>query len=219
MISVHSFTFNPFSENTYILFDETQECIIIDPGCYTQEEKEELVQFIEKEKLKPVRVVLTHAHIDHMLGNNFVCGKYSIYVEINKVEVAILQAAPIYGEMWGIKAEPSPEAHIFLKEKDTITFGNTRLDIIETPGHSPGSLCFINDEKRFVIGGDVLFNESIGRTDLPGGDYNTLIESIRMKLFNLPDDFIVYPGHGSSTTIGHEKEFNPFVGANALQKF
>jgi glyoxylase-like metal-dependent hydrolase (beta-lactamase superfamily II) len=218
-MQIQSFTFNPFAENTYVLFDDSRQCVIIDPGCYSREEKNELAGFMEDQGLKPVKLLLTHAHIDHILGNNFLCGKYGLKIEMNSLEVQILQSAPMLGEMWGIEVEPSPEAEIFLNEGDVISFGNSRLEIIFTPGHSPGSLCFYNREQKVIIGGDVLFNGSIGRTDLPGGDYNTLLESIRNKLFLLDDDFVVYPGHGPSTTLGEEKKTNPFVGENALQRF
>jgi hydroxyacylglutathione hydrolase len=211
MIKIASFTFNPFEENTYLLFDETKECAIIDPGCHSVEEKQTLAQFIEAENLKPVKLLLTHSHIDHILGNNFVAGKYNLKPEVNELELPMLQNAKMIGQMYGIEVEPSPEPEIFLAEGNTVRFGNSELQVLFTPGHSRGSICFYNAEDKFVIAGDVLFNESIGRTDLPGGDYNTLIKSIREKLFNLPDDNKVYPGHGPATTIGHEKKHNPFL--------
>jgi glyoxylase-like metal-dependent hydrolase (beta-lactamase superfamily II) len=219
VITISSFTFNPFAENTYVLHDETLQCVIIDPGCYTVEEKHTMESFIQQKGLKPVKLLLTHAHIDHILGNNFLSGKYGLKVEMNKIETPILEAAQVIGDMWGIKVEPSPEAEVFLDEGDVVTFGNSKLEILFTPGHSPGSICFYNRDQKFVIGGDVLFSGSIGRTDLPGGDYNTLIESIRHKLFVLDDDFNVYPGHGAHTTIGEEKQYNPFVGEQALQRY
>ena len=211
MTEVKSFTFNPFQENTYVLYDETKECVIIDPGCYTIEEKKELESFIAKENLKPVKLLLTHGHIDHILGNNFVTGKYKLDIEMHEQDVALLKAALTYGEMWGIRCEPSPEAKTLLKEGDKIIFGNTTLEIFFTPGHSLGSICFYNRKDNFVIGGDVLFNGSIGRTDLPGGDFDTLIRSINEKLFPLDDATKVYSGHGPHTTIGHERKSNPFL--------
>lgn len=215
MIQIHSFTFNPFQENTYVLSDETKECVIIDPGCYTEEEKLELSGFISAKGLKPVKLLLTHAHIDHVLGNNYLCGKYNLKIEMNAIEKELLKSAELYGEMWGIKVEPSPVPEVFLNEGDEIRFGKSTLQIIFTPGHSPGSICFYNIEGKIIISGDVLFHGSIGRTDLPGGDYDTLISSINEKVFPLGDEYKVYPGHGPATTIAHEKKFNPFVGESA----
>jgi hydroxyacylglutathione hydrolase len=215
MIQIHSFTFNPFQENTYILSDETRKCVIIDPGCYTAEEKKEFSDYISKNNLEPVKLLLTHAHIDHVLGNNFISGKYKLEIEMNEIEKDLLKSADIYGQMWGINVEPSPAPSVFLKEGNEVSFGNSVLEILFTPGHSPGSICFYNRDQKFAIAGDVLFLGSIGRTDLPGGDYNTLIESIHQKVFTLGDDFKIYPGHGPATTIAHEKQYNPFVGINA----
>jgi glyoxylase-like metal-dependent hydrolase (beta-lactamase superfamily II) len=211
VINIKAFTFNPFEENTYVLYDETGECVIIDPGCYTAEEKKELEDFISEKKLKPVKLLLTHAHIDHILGNNFVTGKYKVKIEMNEHDVHLLKAAPVYGEMWGIQCEPSPEPHVLLKEGDKITFGNSVLEIFFTPGHSEGSISFYSCDHRFIIGGDVLFSGSIGRTDLPGGNFETLIRSIKEKVFSLEDDYKVYSGHGPHTTIGHERKSNPFL--------
>ncbi|MEO8087206.1 MAG: MBL fold metallo-hydrolase, partial [Bacteroidota bacterium] len=204
MIQIHSFTFNPFQENTYILSDETNDCVIIDPGCYTEEEKKELADFITDSALKPVKLLLTHAHIDHVLGNNFICGKYDLKIEMNAIEKELLKSAELYGGMWGINVEPSPAPEVFLEEGDVVKFGNSSLEIIFTPGHSPGSICFINRQQKFAIAGDVLFHGSIGRSDLPGGDYETLIKSIHEKVFSLSDDFKIYPGHGPATSIAHE---------------
>jgi glyoxylase-like metal-dependent hydrolase (beta-lactamase superfamily II) len=211
VISSHIFTFNPFEENTYILSDETGECIILDPGCYEQNEKEKLSRFIEDAGLKPVRILLTHAHIDHILGNNFVAGKYHIPIQMSRKEIALLQAAPQYGQMWGVETEPSPEPEFFVDEADEIRFGNSSLKVIFTPGHSPGSFSYYDPETQSLFSGDVLFLESIGRTDLPGGDFNTLIQSIKEKLFLLPEATKVFPGHGPVTTIGYEKKHNPFL--------
>ena len=211
MIQIASFTFGPFQENTYILHDETNECVIIDPGCQSLEEKNTLAKYIEDHKLKPVKLLLTHTHIDHILGNNFVCGKYNLKPEVHEFEVPMLQNVKMIGDMYGIPAEPSPDAETLLTEKNTVRFGNSELKIFFTPGHSLGGLCFYNENEKFIIAGDVLFNESIGRTDLPGGDYATLIKGIREKLFSLADDFKVYSGHGPATSIGHERKYNPFL--------
>ena len=211
MLKIDSFTFNPFQENTYVLSDETGECIIIDPGCYDAEEKEELAIFIDSKGLKPVKILLTHAHIDHVLGINFLAGKYGLPIVMNSIETELLKSASIYGQMWGIQVEPAPDPQEFLKDGDTFTFGKTELEVLFTPGHSPGSLSFYHRPTKQLIAGDVLFYGSIGRTDLPGGNFETLEKSIRTKLYTLEDDVIVYSGHGQSTTIGHEKRTNPFV--------
>lgn len=210
-MKVQSFTFNPFSENTYILYDETSECIIIDPGCYDAEEKQEIEDYITKENLKPVRLLNTHCHIDHILGNKFIAEKYNLQLEIHPNEEALLKAAATYGPGYGIFMDPSPVAKLSLEEGKEIKFGNSILKMILAPGHSPGSICLYNENDKILIGGDVLFRESIGRSDLPGGDSNTLLESIKNKLYVLPDDVIVFPGHGPATGIGYEKKFNPFV--------
>ena len=211
MLNIRSFTFNPFEENTYVISDDTLECIIIDPGCYSLEEKRELERYIASNNLKPVKILLTHAHIDHILGNNFVAGKYNIPIQMSSIETALLLAAPEYGKMWGIAAEHSPEPVLFVKEGIEITFGKTTLKTIFTPGHSPGSFSYYHEETKNLFSGDVLFMQSIGRTDLPGGDYETLIRSIKEKILLLEDEIVVYPGHGPSTTIGEERENNPFI--------
>ena len=211
MIRVDSFGFNPFQENTYILSDETKECVIIDPGCYDQQERRILTDFITNEKLFPVRILNTHCHIDHVLGNHFVTEKYKLGVEIHTNEIPILKSLMQVAQMYGVPAEDSPDPTGFLEEGNTIKFGNSVLDILFTPGHSPGSITFYNKADRFVISGDVLFFQSIGRTDLPGGDFDTLIQSIKEKLFPLGDDVKVYSGHGPSTMIGFEKKNNPFL--------
>jgi len=215
MIIVKSFCFNPFYENTYVLSDETRKCIIVDPGCFEKSEEETLQEFISSNHLAPVMLVNTHAHIDHVLGNNFVFKTYNLKPVLHRNEIIILEAAPAIGAEFGVAVYPSPSPEIFLDEGAPISFGNSSLKILFTPGHSPGSVCLYCKEQGFLIAGDVLFRESIGRTDLPGGNHETLLQSIRQKLFHLPDETIVYPGHGPETTIGYEKKFNPFVGLNA----
>lgn len=211
MIRIETFTFNPFAENTYVLSDETGESIIIDPGCYDHKEQKVLSDYIESHSLKPVRLLNTHCHIDHVLGNAFAARKWKLQLELNFLEIPLLRAVADYGPSYGIYCEPSPEPFAYLNDGDQVKFGNSILNVIHTPGHSPGSLCFISDEQHFVIAGDVLFQMSIGRTDLPGGNYDTLIHSISEKLYRLPDSFKIYPGHGPPTSIGFEKKNNPFV--------
>ena len=211
MTQVASFTFNPFQENTYVLYDETKECIIIDPGCYTNAEKEELVQFIAQHELTPKRLINTHCHIDHVFGNKFIAEKYQLVLEIHEGELPVLAALQQTASMYGVTAEPSPSPQKFLAEGDELSFGNTKLDILFTPGHSPASISFFCKASHFLIAGDVLFYGSIGRTDLPGGNFNTLISSIKNKFYPLGDEVKVYCGHGPTTTIGFEKQNNPFL--------
>jgi hydroxyacylglutathione hydrolase len=213
-MQLHRFTFNYFSENTYVLYDETKECAIIDPGCCKQSEELELQAFISQKNLKPVLLLNTHCHIDHILGNAFVSKTYELGLAIHAADLDVLHAGIRVAEQYGFPYTPSPEPTHFLKEGDQVKFGNTVLDIVFTPGHSPGSICFISHSDKLVIGGDVLFNGSIGRTDLPGGSFETLERSIQTKLYNLADDYLVYSGHGVETLIGHEKAHNPFVKAS-----
>ena len=210
MISIKSFVFNPFSENTYVLFDETKDCIIIDTGCYENNEKEELKNFIYENALNVVRLLNTHCHIDHVLGNSFVANTFDVNLEIHERELVILKAVTSYSSNYGFPNYDEQLPGKFLKENDQIRFGESNLEVLFTPGHAPGHVLFVNKEQKFCIGGDVLFQMSIGRTDLPGGDFDTLIDSIQQKIFPLGDDWVVYPGHGSTTTIGFEKENNPF---------
>lgn len=204
------FTFNGFSENTYVLYDETKECVIIDPGCSNDEEREALDSFISSQNLKPVRLLNTHCHIDHILGNKYVSEKYALELEAHKGEVPVLESGLMVSQMYGIAYEKSPDITKFIEEDELVGFGNTTLKTLLTPGHSPASISFYNEENEVLIAGDVLFQGSIGRTDLPGGDYDTLINAVRTKFFTLPDSTRVFPGHGPATKIGIEKEMNPF---------
>jgi glyoxylase-like metal-dependent hydrolase (beta-lactamase superfamily II) len=210
MIQVHSFTFNAFQENTYILFDETKECVIIDPGCYEKEEKDELTSFIEAENLKVKEILNTHCHVDHVLGNKFVKEYYKVRLAHHRLDEATYRAVKVYAPNYGFNMYDETTAEWFIEEGDKIRFGNSELDILFVPGHAPGHIAFYNLKDKVCIGGDVLFYDSVGRTDLPGGDFGTLINSIHHKLFNLPDDTTVYPGHGPKTTIGREKKYNRF---------
>ena len=210
-MEIKKFTFNPYQENTYVLYDESGACVIIDPGMYTGAEQNELVAFIKANNLKPERLLNTHCHIDHVLGNKFVFDNWGLKPEFNKGELYILQAVAGYAPQMGMQYELSPEPEHFLPETGTIEFGNSSLKLIFAPGHSPAHLCFYAEKENFLIGGDVLFYRSIGRTDLPGGNHQQLIDSIKNNLYLLPDDCEVFPGHGQSTTIGFEKVNNPFL--------
>jgi len=210
-MQVALFTFNPFSENTYILYDDSRECVIIDPGCFDQSEQNQLLAFIESNDLKPVKLVNTHCHIDHVLGNKFVSEKYNLPLVSHKGEQIVLDQYPNSAMKYGVPFEPSPDITEFLDEGDLLKFGNSELEVLFTPGHSPASISFFHKASKQLIAGDVLFQRSVGRADLPGGDFATLINSIKTKFFPLGDDVRVYPGHGPHTTIGEEKESNPFL--------
>jgi len=211
MIKVRFFTFSPVQENTYVLYNEQNKAIIIDPGCYFTAEQETLKKFIEDTQLEPVRLLNTHCHLDHVFGNKWVSETWNLELHLHAGEEQMLKLAPLSGEKWGLPFQNYSGPLHFLEEGDTIRLGNDALKVILAPGHSPASICFYCEEQGFLVGGDVLFRESIGRTDLPGGNHETLLKNIREKLFVLPDEVVVYPGHGPSTTIGHERTHNPFL--------
>jgi hydroxyacylglutathione hydrolase len=212
MLKIKVFIFSPIQENTYVLYNEKNECIIIDPGCYFPEEQEELQAFINKNGLIPKMLLNTHCHLDHVFGNKFIAEEYGLTLQMHPKEEVVLQFAPASGLMYDMPFDNYQGEFIFLNDGDTITLGDDELEIIHVPGHSPGSICFYCKTQNFIIGGDVLFNGSIGRTDLPMGDHNALLKNIKEKLFLLPDNVIVYSGHGVETTLGVEKKSNPFVG-------
>ena len=211
MIQVQSFVFNEFGENTYLLYDDTKDTIIIDPGCYHPNEKEQLKDFVKQNNLNVVLLLNTHCHIDHVLGNKYIKDHYQIPLYINEIEAPYLKAVSTYAPNYGFINYQEAVADHYVDEGEKITFGDSELEILFVPGHSPGHLAFINKEQNFCIGGDVLFQQSIGRTDLPGGDHDQLIDSIKDKLFVQDDNMIVYPGHGPSTIIKDEKKYNPFL--------
>jgi len=211
MLQIKVLTFNAVQENTYVLYNEFKECIIVDPGCYSNEEKEALKDFIEKNGLQPKMLINTHCHLDHVFGNKYVAEAYQLTLQIHKNEEEMLQMAPASGLMFNLPFDNYTGQLIFLKEGDIISLRDDILKVIEAPGHSPGSICFYCEKQKFIIGGDVLFYQSIGRTDLPGGNHESLIKNIKEKLFLLPDDVKVYPGHGPATTIGDEKKYNPYL--------
>ena len=210
MSRIRSFVNNPYQENTYILYDDTKQCAIIDPGMYTAAEQNAVVKFIRDNQLKPVLLLNTHCHIDHVLGNKFVFDQYGLKPRFHPGEMPVLAAVPAYAPQMGMQYEPSPLPDQYLSETGTVSFGETELQLIFAPGHSPAHLCFYDETANILVGGDVLFKGSIGRWDFPGGNFDLLISNIKEKLFTLPDDCTVYPGHGSETTIGQEKKTNPF---------
>ncbi|WP_236017565.1 MBL fold metallo-hydrolase [Roseivirga sp. E12] len=209
-MQVKAFTFNPFMENTYVVYDQTKEAVIIDPGCYDPKEQQELVAFIESNELVVKLILNTHGHIDHVLGNYFAKNHFKVPLWIGEKDLDTLRSVEAYAPSYGFQNYQATTPDKLLSVEEQITFGDSQLDILFVPGHAPGHIAFYNKNEGFIIGGDVLFDGSIGRTDLPGGDFDTLIASIQNEFFNFDDDTIVYSGHGGSTTIGKEKASNPF---------
>jgi glyoxylase-like metal-dependent hydrolase (beta-lactamase superfamily II) len=211
MLTVKSFSFNPLQENTYVLSDEKDACYVIDPGCYFGNERAVLKEYIEEQGLSPRMLLNTHCHLDHVFGNKFVSETWDLPLHLHEKEEPVLASAPEYGEAWELPFENYQGELVFLSPDQPLLLGENKLDILFLPGHSPGSIGFYCAAQDFLIGGDVLFLEGIGRTDLAGGDHHTLFKSIFEQILPLPDKTIVYPGHGESTTIGHERVHNPFL--------
>jgi len=211
MLHIQSFTVNPVQENTYILYNDAKDCCIIDPGCYFSGEEQAIKDFVETKGLKPVLLLNTHCHLDHIFGNRFIHKTYGLELHLHPLEKQVLDNGPASGQAFGLPLDNYDGPLHYIEEGKVIKIGDEELHVLFTPGHSPGSVCFYSKEHKFLIGGDVLFNGSVGRTDLPGGDFKTLEQSIKTKLYTLPEDVIVYPGHGDSTTIGDEIKTNPFV--------
>ncbi len=210
MTQIKKFVFNSFQENTFLLYDETKECIVIDAGCNEKHEFDEIDRFITENKLILKSVVNTHCHIDHIMGTAYLVNKYKVPSVAHKEDIPLIERSNDMAMAFGFNIEEPPMPNQFVNEGDKIKFGQTELEVRHVPGHSPGSIALHCEKEKFVIVGDVLFAGSIGRTDLPGGDYDTLIKSIKSKLFTLNDDTQVYPGHGEKTTIAQEKNTNPF---------
>ncbi len=212
-MNIKVFEFNPIAVNTYVLYDETGECVIIDAACFFPNEQQELLSFINNNKLVVKHLLNTHLHFDHVFGVNFMEEQFDVKMKAHKADEFLLASMQQQMAMFGFPANGKyiPTMGEYIDENDIIEFGNQKLSIMSVPGHSPGSIVFYNKKENLVISGDVLFNGSIGRTDLPQGDYNLLIDGIKTKLLVLPEDTIVYPGHGPSTTINGEKQMNPFL--------
>ncbi|MDR1198050.1 MAG: MBL fold metallo-hydrolase [Prevotellaceae bacterium] len=210
MIKLLELLFNPIEENTYIVYDETNECIIIDAGCSNADENKILQKAITDKNLKPAKLICTHGHFDHIMGNSFVCETYGIKTYIHKSEISNFERASSYGSYFGVSVVPPPIPDYFVSDGDEIKFGNSLLKVIFTPGHTCGGICLYSAADELLFSGDTLFAGSIGRTDLPGGDYDALMNSIK-KLMQLPDSTNVFCGHGPKTSIGYEKLTNPFV--------
>ena len=211
MLTIKHFTFNPVQENTYVIYTEKGECCIIDPGCYFTNERNELKNFISQHQLRPKYLLNTHCHLDHVFGNKFIHTEYGLSLHLHMAEKPMLDKAPASGLIWGLPFDHYQGELIYIDESNTLTLGDDLFEILFTPGHSPGSISFYCKAQQFVIAGDVLFRMGIGRTDLPGGSFDTLMVSIQTKLFVLPDEVTVYSGHGPQTTIGFEKLNNPFM--------
>lgn len=211
MIHIEIFMVSPFQENTYLLYDNTQKAIIFDPGFYDTTEQQKLIDFVQEKQLIIKKVINTHCHIDHIYGNAFVKKQFGVELYINQNDEFLLQMAQQQCDLFGLNPIENTTPEHYLTEKDTIKFGESELKIIHVPGHSPGSLVFYNETQKFLICGDVLFNGSIGRSDLPQGNQKLLVSSIKNKLLLLDNETIVFPGHGPHTTIGDEKKHNPFL--------
>ena len=204
--------FNPIQENTYIIWDDTLEAAVIDAGNMNERENEVLAKFIADNGLKPKYALNTHGHFDHLLGVDFLREKYGAQLAMNSKDEFLLKGASVSAELFGVKADALPEAiDVDLEGKESIKFGNTELKIIPTPGHTPGHVAFYEPESKVLFTGDTLFRESIGRTDLPGGDYSWIMRSIIENILPLGDDVKIYPGHGDTSDLGHESMYNPFV--------
>jgi glyoxylase-like metal-dependent hydrolase (beta-lactamase superfamily II) len=211
MLKIEKFVVNPLQENTFVLSDETRACIFIDPGFYFDVEQKEIIDYVKDNKLKPVKITNTHCHFDHIMGVEFIRGQYKIPFYAHSDDAFWVEQAVFQGKMFGFEMEPVQAPDYFFQENEPLKFGNTEFQIIHVPGHSPGHVVFYSEKEGVLIGGDVLFHGSIGRTDLPGGNYETLIAGIKEKLFRLPDETKVYCGHGPETTLGFEKASNPFL--------
>lgn len=209
MIRIKSFLFNPFQENTYVVSNDRGESMIVDPGMYNREEQQTIKAYIDAEGLRPILLVNTHCHIDHVFGNAYIAEEYGLTPKIHPKEKQVLDTVPTVANMYGVNYDPSPDPEFF--DGDSIFLGSERFDIMFVPGHAPGHVALHHAASKKLLSGDVLFHESIGRTDLPGGDMDTLLRSIRTQLFTLDDDTEVFPGHMGPTTIGHEKKYNPFL--------
>lgn len=212
MLKIQRFVFNYFHENTFLICDEeSKTAAVIDPGMYDEKEKIAFKSFVLQNELHLKFCVNTHCHIDHVIGNSFLKKEFNTQLMIPKEDEYLLEMMVAQAEKFGIEVEPSPKPDFYINDLTKLQLGKIEGAFIRTPGHTPGEVCIYFEKEKVLFSGDVLFKESIGRTDLWGGDYNTLISSIKTKLFTLPDEVIVYPGHESATTIGYEKMHNPFL--------
>jgi glyoxylase-like metal-dependent hydrolase (beta-lactamase superfamily II) len=211
MITLKRFVFNELGVNSFVLHDQTLECVIIDPGCNAVSQQNELRDYINGNKLKVTGAILTHGHFDHVMGLSWLKSEFHCPVLMHRDDLNQIEHIDKYAGIFGFVIERVPLPDKYMTEDETYSFGNSVLKVIHVPGHSPGSICLYSEEGRFLICGDVIFLGSIGRTDLPGGNHNALIKGIREKLLVLPRETIVWPGHGPNTTIGNEHDTNPFL--------
>lgn len=211
MLTIQVFCFNPFQENTFVLFNAAKEAIIIDPGCYIRSEQATLQNWIEENELTPKLLLNTHCHLDHVFGNNFIADTYKLAVHIHPNEKIVLDRLEEASERWGIPTAAYHGAIKFIDKNEPLQFGAEHFSILETPGHSPGSICFYHQAQDFIIGGDLIFKDGVGRTDLPGSNPADLIKSIREQILPLPETMTIYNGHGPATTLGREKLHNPYL--------
>lgn len=216
MLHIKCFIFNPFQENTYLIYDDSGEATLIDPGCYETEEQLDLLDFITENKLKITQLINTHCHVDHVLGNFWAKKTFSLPLGIHQNEVPVLKSVEVYGPNYGFNNYQSTEADYFLKEGEQLVVGKELLEILLVPGHAPGHLVFYHKPSNQAIVGDTIFRGSIGRTDLPGGNHQLLLSKIKSELLTLPGETVLFPGHGPSTTVAFEKASNPFVGKSAV---
>ena len=210
-MTLHHLVFNPYDVNTYIVAAADGQCAIVDAACCSPDEQAALKKYVADKGLRPVWLINTHGHFDHIIGNAFVCQTWTVKTAAHRDDLFLMENAYRQGEMFGFSIEPPPTPTVFLEEGDAIEFGDVSLQIRHIPGHSPGSIVLYSSAQGWVIVGDVMFNGSIGRTDLPGGDFDLLIAGIKEKLMTLPSDTKVLPGHGSDTSIGQENILNPFL--------
>ena len=211
-MEVKGFTFNPFLENTYVIWDESShECAVIDPGMSDSREEDELKSFVNNNSLNVKYLINTHCHVDHILGVTFIKNEFDPLYFIPEKDMMLFENAETQAQMFAVNINKLPKPDKFLSESENIILGCESIINLYTPGHTPGEFCLYAESSNFCITGDVLFRESIGRTDLLGGDYDTIINSIKTKLFPLPDEVVIYPGHGEKSTIGYEKQYNPFL--------
>jgi len=211
MIKTKQLVFNELGVNSFILHDETRKCLIVDPGCNNTSQEQQLKRAIHDDGLQPEYIVLTHGHFDHVAGLAWAKAEFGCPVIMHREDLLLLQRAVDQAGLFGFSAGSPPEPDRFIEEGEVIAFGNSRVSVIHVPGHSPGSICLYAAGDNLLICGDVLFNGSIGRTDLFKGDHDLLISGIRKKLLNLPRETVVWPGHGPKTTIGSENDTNPFL--------
>ena len=211
MLTIKEFCFNAFQENTYVLYNEKKEAIIVDPGCYLKNEKEILSNWIAEMELTPTLLLNTHCHLDHVFGNTFVSELYGLTAHFHINEQAVIDRLPEGGARWGVPTDPYTGPVKYIAQDEIISFGVDQFKVLFTPGHSPGSVCFYHKEQDFMLGGDLIFLDGVGRTDLPGSNPLDLINSITSQIFPMPDSLTIYSGHGPKTTWGREKAANPYI--------